>query len=109
MTIEPTAGESRELPLHRLRLDPHNPRLPADLQGSSQADLAVHLELGFDAYTVAESIWFASNTANTSSQLICLLGIFTPILALNMRVFSSSSPNGHDVCGTRASGLHSPI
>ena len=56
MTIEPTAGESRELPLHRLRLDPHNPRLPADLQGSSQADLAVHLELGFDAYTVAESI-----------------------------------------------------
>lgn len=56
MTNTPTAGESRELPLRQLRLDPHNPRLPADLQGSSQADLAVHLELGFDAYTVAESI-----------------------------------------------------
>lgn len=49
-------GESRHVPLGSLRLDPFNPRLPADMQGQSQADLAVHLELGFDALTVAESI-----------------------------------------------------
>ena len=49
-------GESRRVPLGTLRLDPYNPRLPVDMQGQSQADLAVHLELGFDALTVAESI-----------------------------------------------------
>lgn len=49
-------GEQRRVPLRSLRLDPQNPRLSADLRGSSQEDLAVHLELGFDALTVAESI-----------------------------------------------------
>lgn len=49
-------GENRTIPISKLRLDPHNPRLPADVQGHSQLDLAVHLELGFDALTVAESI-----------------------------------------------------
>lgn len=49
-------GEQRTLPLRSLRLDPENPRLPADLLGKSQEDLAVHLELGHDALTVAESI-----------------------------------------------------
>ena len=49
-------GEQRRLELRTLRLDPQNPRLPADLRGSSQEDLAVHLELGFDAMTVGESI-----------------------------------------------------
>lgn len=49
-------GRAISLPLDQLRLDPHNPRLPGEVQGGSQADLAVQLELGFDAYTVAESI-----------------------------------------------------
>lgn len=49
-------GEQRRVPLRSLRLDPQNPRLPADLRGSGQEELAVHLELGFDALTVAESI-----------------------------------------------------
>ena len=37
-------GESRREPLSSLRLDPHNPRLPAEIQGQGQEDLAVHLE-----------------------------------------------------------------
>lgn len=49
-------GEQRSVPLKSLRLDPENPRLPADLHGKSQEDLAVHLELAFDALTVAESV-----------------------------------------------------
>jgi hypothetical protein len=49
-------GEQRTAALRDLLLDPHNPRLPADVQGQGQDDLAVHLELGFDALTVAESI-----------------------------------------------------
>lgn len=49
-------GESHRVPLQDLRLDPLNPRLPQDLQGRDQEELAVHLELGFDALTVAESI-----------------------------------------------------
>lgn len=49
-------GHQRRVPLDRLRLDPHNPRLPPEMQGEDQQDLAVHLELGFDALTVAESI-----------------------------------------------------
>jgi hypothetical protein len=51
-----TLGETRFVPLSALRLDPYNPRLPKSLQGQSQDDLAVHLELGFDAFTVAQSI-----------------------------------------------------
>lgn len=49
-------GESRRVPLRDLLLDPYNPRLPAEMQGEEQEELAVHLELGFDALTVAESI-----------------------------------------------------
>ena len=49
-------GEQHRVPLGSLRLDPQNPRLPVELRGSGQEDLAVHLELGFDALTVAESI-----------------------------------------------------
>lgn len=49
-------GEQRRVPLRSLRLDPQNPRLSAELRGSSQEDLAVHLELGFDALNVARSI-----------------------------------------------------
>ena len=49
-------GRQKWVPLRDLLLDPQNPRLPADMQGEDQEDLAVHLELGFDALTVAESI-----------------------------------------------------
>lgn len=49
-------GEARKVPLSALRLDAHNPRLAPDDQGASQEDLAVSLELGFEALTVAESI-----------------------------------------------------
>jgi hypothetical protein len=49
-------GEQRRVPLRYLLLDPSNPRLPTEMQGQGQDDLAVHLELGFDALTVAESI-----------------------------------------------------
>lgn len=43
-------------PINSLRLDPENPRLPAHLQGGSNIDLAIHLDLGFEAFAVAESI-----------------------------------------------------
>ena len=49
-------GTSIEVPLNALRLDPENPRLPSQLQGGSQEDLAVDLDLGFEAFAVAESI-----------------------------------------------------
>jgi hypothetical protein len=49
-------GVSRRVPLRQLRLDEHNPRLPPELQGADQEELAINLELGFDALTVAESI-----------------------------------------------------
>ena len=65
-------GEQRREPLRTLRLDPANPRLPADMQGQSQDDLAVHLELGFDALTVAESI--ASHGFFGSEPLIVIAG-----------------------------------
>lgn len=65
-----STGESRRLPLQSLLLDPENPRLPSELQGMTQDDLAVHLELGFDALTVAESI--ASHGFFGSEPLIAI-------------------------------------
>jgi hypothetical protein len=65
-------GESRRLPLSSLRLDPHNPRLPAEVQGQNQEELAIHLELGFDALTVAESM--ASHGFFESEPLIVIAG-----------------------------------
>lgn len=49
-------GRPGRLPLSALRLDPENPRLPSDQQGADQEELAVTLALGYDPYTVAESI-----------------------------------------------------
>lgn len=49
-------GEPGRLPLSSLRLDPDNPRLPAEQQGADQEELAVTLALGYDPFTVAESI-----------------------------------------------------
>jgi hypothetical protein len=46
----------RSVRLDALLLDAFNPRLPPSQHGKSQEDLAVVLEMGFDAYTVAESM-----------------------------------------------------
>lgn len=57
-------GRSRTVPLKHLLLDPENPRLPATMQHADQESLAVSLEIGFEAFAVAESIalngYFAS-------------------------------------------------
>ena len=63
-------GEARLIPIRDLRLDPSNPRLPAELQGQAQDQLAIDLALGFDAFTVAESI--ASHGYFASEPLIAL-------------------------------------
>jgi ParB-like chromosome segregation protein Spo0J len=65
-------GRSTRVALADLRLDPHNPRLPAALQGGSQEDLAIYLELGFEALPVAESI--ASHGFFGSEPLIVIDG-----------------------------------
>ena len=49
-------GEVRSVRLDSLLLDASNPRLPPSQHGKSQEDLAVVLEMGFDAFTVAESM-----------------------------------------------------
>lgn len=50
------AGRVGEVKLSDLLLDDQNPRLPVSQHGKSQDDLAVFIEMGFDAFTVAESI-----------------------------------------------------
>ena len=50
------AGVPKQVRISSLRLDPYNPRLPESLRGGDQADLAVVLEMGFDAFAVAQSI-----------------------------------------------------
>lgn len=50
------SGTPRQVSLRCLRLDALNPRLPESHRGGSQTDLAVVLEMGFDAYAVAQSI-----------------------------------------------------
>ncbi|WP_256837753.1 hypothetical protein [Ornithinimicrobium faecis] len=63
-------GTQRNITIRNLRLDPENPRLPAQLQGASQEDLAVDLDLGFEALTVAESI--ASHGFFASEPLLAI-------------------------------------
>lgn len=63
-------GAQQHIAIRDLRLDPENPRLPAALQGASQEDLAVDLDLGFEAFTVAESI--ASHGFFASEPLIAI-------------------------------------
>jgi len=46
----------RSIPLEKLRLDPENPRLPEQMQGHSQSELAVDLNMGYEAFPIAESI-----------------------------------------------------
>ena len=47
-------GETKMIAISDLLLDPQNPRIPEDRKGASQVDLAVILDMGFDAFTVAE-------------------------------------------------------
>jgi hypothetical protein len=49
-------GRSGEVALGKLRLDKDNPRIPESMRSGSTADLATLLEMGFEAYSVAESI-----------------------------------------------------
>lgn len=63
-------GAQHHIAIRDLRLDPENPRLPVALQGASQEDLAVDLDLGFEAFTVAESI--ASHGFFASEPLIAI-------------------------------------
>lgn len=65
-------GVPRRMPLRQLRLDAHNPRLAPEDQGADQEELAVNLELGFDALTVAESI--SSHGFFGSEPLIVITG-----------------------------------
>ena len=63
-------GEPRMVELASLLLDAKNPRLPASMQGADQENLAVNMEIGFDAFTVAESI--AANGYFNSEPMIVL-------------------------------------
>ncbi|MEX2375390.1 MAG: hypothetical protein WD942_07355 [Dehalococcoidia bacterium] len=58
MTTHPqsTLGTPKLVPISALRLDSENPRLPASFRNAEQEDLAVVLEMGFEAYAVAQSI-----------------------------------------------------
>lgn len=49
-------GDHKYVKISNLRLDENNPRLPPSHQGGSQSSLAEVLEIGFQAFAVAESI-----------------------------------------------------
>lgn len=51
-----SVSRAQSVKLDSLLLDDQNPRLPPSQRGKSQEDLAVYLEMAFDAFTVAESI-----------------------------------------------------
>jgi len=51
-----SAGRSGSAPLSALRLDPENPRIPENHRTKDTAELATLLEMGFEAYPVAQSI-----------------------------------------------------
>ncbi|MEA2640274.1 MAG: hypothetical protein QOF51_1668 [Chloroflexota bacterium] len=49
-------GKIHRLPLAKLRLDPLNPRLPEDVQGGDQQDLAEYISQAYEPLSVATSI-----------------------------------------------------
>jgi hypothetical protein len=73
----PGLGRAERVPIADLMLDPENPRLPAAMQGASQEDLAVDLDLGFEALAVAESI--ASHGFFNSEPLIVIPAASTDV------------------------------
>lgn len=73
MTNSPSgirSGETMQVRISSLLLDPFNPRLPESLRGGEQSDLAVVLEMGFDAFAVAQSI--ADNGYFAAEPLIAI-------------------------------------
>ncbi|WP_250442947.1 hypothetical protein [Actinotalea sp. C106] len=50
------SGSATEVSIGSLLLDAENPRIPESLRGGDQGELAVVLEMGFDAFAVAQSI-----------------------------------------------------
>jgi len=95
-------GRQASVRIADLRLDPENPRLPSDKHGAPQEDLAVILELGYDADAVAESIathgFFSSEpliaitnpdepetyiVVEGNRRLTALLGLTTPSIRAN--------------------------
>ena len=49
-----TYGQTQFVEISKLKLDAENPRLPETKKGGSQIELAITLDMGFDAFTVAE-------------------------------------------------------
>lgn len=72
MPNESGLGISREEKIGNLLLDTRNPRLPESKQGMSQIELAEELDLGFEAFTIAESI--SSHGFFKSEPLIVIPG-----------------------------------
>lgn len=64
------SGVPKQVPISALLLDSFNPRLPETLRGGEQADLAVVLEMGFDAFAVAQSM--ADNGFFAAEPLIAI-------------------------------------
>src|SRR4051794_3670153 len=54
--IPTSAGRAGSVMLASLRLDAQNPRIPENRRTGDTAELATLLEMGFDAYPVAQSI-----------------------------------------------------
>ena len=50
------SGSVIDVPVSALLLDSQNARLPESLRGGEQSDLALVLEMGFDAYALAQSV-----------------------------------------------------
>jgi hypothetical protein len=69
---EPLRGIQRNASVKQLLLDPENPRLPESLRGGAQEDLAVSLEMGFDAFAVAQSM--VSNGFFAGEPLLVVAG-----------------------------------
>jgi len=65
-------GSAKLISISKLRLDPQNPRLPEKLQGGKQVDLAIALDMGFEAFTLAESI--ATHGYFSSEPMIVIAG-----------------------------------
>lgn len=65
-----SAGVLHSIALNRLRLDADNPRIPESVRAESTAELATLLEMGFDAYPVAQSI--AELGFFNAEPLICI-------------------------------------
>lgn len=55
-SVPMSTGRAGSVALRALRLDPENPRIPETHRMNDTAELAVLLEMGFEAYPVAQSI-----------------------------------------------------